>query len=273
MKLTRITAENKAYFAGLCPEELLSDKKTVKLGVLSEKDEPVSICIADIRDEKLCIRWIYTDEDMRDQGGATFLLTEMLRLVEGMDLEGVEVDFLSDDRDLKEFFMENGFLVGEDENLYRVPMMDMLYSARMDAILAHRSFKPTICRLDELKDMKAFADSFRANDIDTVFLEDISKRYSFVSLDSEGAMTEGIFISETGEGDLHINYLAGNGSTQGIVDLVAALYDALMEDAKTEGDLIFYDRQEAGVSIVEMLAGNDGETYRVEGPMYAVKLL
>ncbi|MBR3538138.1 MAG: hypothetical protein IKN79_03595, partial [Eubacterium sp.] len=65
MKITRITRENAKFFSHLCPEELLQDNSTVKLGVLSEKDEPVSICVTDVRDGKAWIRWIFTDPEMR----------------------------------------------------------------------------------------------------------------------------------------------------------------------------------------------------------------
>ncbi|MCR4657455.1 MAG: hypothetical protein K5770_14705 [Lachnospiraceae bacterium] len=51
MKLTRITTENSAFFTGLCPEEMLSDRRTVKLGALPEENLNYFIAWTNVPDE------------------------------------------------------------------------------------------------------------------------------------------------------------------------------------------------------------------------------
>jgi len=272
LKITRITKENATYFSHLCPEELLKDEGMLKLGVLSEEDLPMSILVADVSDGKVWIRWIVTAPDMRGRGGAALLLEELLRLLQGVKTEGILVDFHEDDDGLEDFFMDHDFLVGEEQALFRIPLMELLYGTRLESVVARRSKEKSTFPLRNLKTLKPLAIFLRSHEVEAEFIEGISKEYSFVALDPTGTVKEGIFISEVGDEDLHINYLIGEGSPQGIVDLVAALYDALIRDERDKGDLVFSDRLGAGISFMDMLTENDVEKYRVPGLKSAVKL-
>ena len=270
MELTRITKENAAYFEHLLPDELMKDKDLVKLGALSE-GRVVSACAIGIRDGMAHIRWLYTDRVYRGLGGASFLLEEALRLLEGPGLMGIEADFLSEDEELEDFLMERGFLVGDESTLYRVPLKELLYAKRMEEMLEHRSRERMTCSLRDLRIVRPLAQFLKAHRMDPIFAEGISKGYSFVTMDPQGEVTDVILITEVGE-DLHINYLIGGGSPQGMVDLVAAVCDRLTEEGKEDGALSFSDRSGAAISLIERLTGNDEEQYRVPGLMHAVKL-
>ena len=270
MELTRITIENMSYFAHLFPDEVLTDDRLVKLGALSE-GMAVSGLAMGISDGMARIRWLYTEPGSRRQGGASFLLEEAAKLLEGLGLQGIEVDYRSEEEELEDFLMERDFLLGEEISLYRVPLKELLYSNRAEEMLARRSPEMVTCSLDHTEILKPLAQFLKANKVDPTFAEGIAGRYSFATMNSHGEITDVILMAEAGE-DLHINYLIGGGSPQGMLHLVAAVYDRLMEDRKENGDLVFCDRSGAAVSFIERLNGNDEETYRVPGLMYAVKL-
>ena len=271
MKVTRITEENAVYFSNLCPDELLLDERTLKLGALTEEDEPVSICVTDVSDGMAWIRWIFTDPDQRNRGGAALLTGELLRLLDDLDIKGIMADFHADDEGLEDFFMENDFLVGDENTLFRIPLMDLLYGVRLEEVVARRSRENRAYSLQDTRVLKPLVHFLKTNGVEAEFIEGISREYSFVVMDPSDTVTEGIFVSESENGDLHINYLVGEGSPQGIVDLVAALYDALIEKERDKGNLVFSDRLGAGISFVEMLTGNEVDSYRVPGLKSAVK--
>ena len=138
--------------------------------------------------------------------------------------------------------------------------------------MARRSKERCAYSLRNLKTLKTLAQFLQSHEVEAEYIEGISREYSFVVLDPSGTVKEGIFISESGDEDLHINYLIGEGSPQGIVDLVAALYDELIDAGRDQGDLVFTDRLGAGISFMDMLTENDVELYRVPGLKSAVKL-
>ena len=271
MQITRITEENAIYFSNLCPIELLNDMKNLKLGVLSDALKPMSICVTDIDDGKAVIRWIYTDPDMRGRGGAELLILELSELLKNLDLEGIRAEFHADEENLDTFFMEHDFMVGDEQNVYRVPLSDLLYGAYLEQILTHRSKETVTVSLQNATNDKSLMLFFRAHRIDPDYLDEISGEYSFVVMDPEGAVTGGIFVSEWEDGDLHINYLTGSGPSQTVLDLFGALYDALLKKEKS-GNLVFSDRLGAGIKLVEKVTGNERDVYRVPGLMYAMKL-
>ena len=271
MELTRITEANAIFFTDLCPEDILKNEHYIKLGVI-EEGKPASVCAVTITGGLAHILWLYTAPEDRRRGCASFLLKEVLALLDGLDINGIEVDFHEDEEGLDTLLMEHGFLVGDELSLYRVPFREILYGARMEGVLAHRNQDVVAHPISGIKMMTPLIQFLKAHNVDPIFVDKISKRYSFVIMDSKGTITEGIFVAEWEEGDLHINYLIGDGSPQGMVDLVAALYDALIADQKDEGDLVFSDRLGAAASFVSMLTGNDEEEYQVSGLQYALKL-
>ena len=272
MELTRITDENAEHFKGLCSSEYLQNKNYIKLGAILE-GEAVSACALGVDDDMAQIHWLYTDPGQREKGGATFLMEQVMGLLEGLALDGIRVDFDAEDEGLDTFLMEQGFMVGEDRSLYRVPLTELLFGARMEAMLAHRSQAAEVHSLQHLTSVKPLLRLMKEYGLDPVFIQNISIKYSFLVSDPEGKETGAILMSESEEGDLHVNFMIGDGSPQGMIDLVAALHDALMKDERFDGDLVFSDRIGMGASFVEMMTGIDGDSYRVSGPMYAVKLL
>ena len=272
MEVTRITKENADFFSHLCPVDLLQDERMLKLGALSDEDSPMSVCVIDIRDGKAWIRWIYTDPEQRGRGGAAFLLEELLHILQEVDVEGILVDFHENDEGLADFLMDHDFLVGDEQVLFRIPLMDLLYGGSLEKVVARRSKEKRTYSLQNNEVLKPLAQFLISHEVETEFLDGISRKYSFVFMDPSGKVTECVFISDVGNGDLRINYLVGEGSPQGIIDLVAAFYDALIKDERDQGDLIFSDRLGAGISFIDMLTENDIGEYRVPGLMSAVKL-
>ena len=273
MEITRITDKNAEYFADLCPEAFFQNENYIRLGVIHE-NEPVSACALDVNDKMVHIHWLYTDPEKREMGAAAFLMEKVLELLDGLSLDGIEIDFDAEDDGLDAFLMEQEFMVGDERSLYRVPLTELIFGARMDAMLARRSQTSLIHPLED-----ADADAvnhlkrlLKLYDLGPEYLQGISTKYSFIVNGSEGTETGTILTSETEEGDLHINYLIGGGSPQEMLDLVAVLYDALIRDEKYDGDLVFSDRLGTAVTFIEMMTGNEGEHYRVSGPMYALKL-
>ena len=272
MKITRITKENAKYFSHLCPEELLQDESALTLGVLSEKDKPMSICVTDVSDGKAWIRWIYTTPEQRGRGGAAFLLEELLRILRSVKIEGILVDFHEDDEDLADFFMDHEFLVADEQALFRIPLMDLLYGGSLEKVVARRSKEKRTYSLLDNEVLKPLAQFLKTHEVEAEFTLGISRKYSFVYMDPSGRVTEAVFISDAEEGNLRINYLVGEGSPQGIIELVAAFYDVLIKEERDKGDLIFSDRLGAGISFIDMLTEKDVSVYRVPGLMSAVKL-
>lgn len=272
MILTRITEENEEYFAHLIPEEILRDADYVKLGAL-EEDEAVSVCALGVHDAMAHIHWIYTDPEKRRLGGASFLLDAVMELLKGLALEGIEVDFHAEDDELESFLMEREFLVEEERSLYRVPLEDIVYSPQLESLLARRSGEARICPINDVRTPAAAIHFLQEQGFDLALFRGISKDYSFICLDSKGDMSGGIFLSETGERDLRINYLFGSGSPQEMVELVGAVIDAVLWNDRVYGDLIFSVRVDEGLGALEQITGNHRSQYQEPGHMYAVKLV
>ena len=56
------------------------------------------------------------------------------------------------------------------------------------------------------------------------------------------------------------------------MELIAGLYDALIEDDRIYGDFIFADDEGSGISLMEKLIGDSIDEYRQDNFYYALKL-
>ena len=272
MKLTRVTAENAEFFAHLCPEYILSDDSFIKLGVFSDEDEAVSICAVGIYESMAYVKWIYTDENMREQGSGTFLMNELIKLMDGISLTGISVNYSSDDKELDTFLMENDFLTGENNCTYRIPITDILYGAMAESMLAEKKISKNVHRLTDLGALKAVIEYLTQNDISPLILDGISREYSFVYIDEEGVKS-GIFISEPDEENLHVNYIFNDGLPRNMVEIFILFYETVTKEERTDGFISFTDVSESGITIAEILTGADRDIYRESGQMFALKLL
>ena len=273
MNLTRIEKENMEYFAHLCPEDILEDEELLRLGVLDDDGEAVSMCAAGVNADKCTVEWLFTDPDKREQGAASVLLKHLDELAEGINLEGIEVKFSEDDDELSELLPQLGYLTAADTQMYSVPISDIIYSSVMDEVLENRGDDINVHNLAEIRNNgQVIEKACEQYGFDDSFLEEISIVYSVIAMDHEKNINGGIFIRETYQKDLCVEYFVNNGSVKNIYAMLGKIHDIIMKMKHTYGDMIFVDREDNSISLVEKLTGNDREDYRIPGLMYAVKL-
>ena len=273
MELTRIEKENIDYFAPLCPDEILHDDDLVRFGVIDDEGEAISMCAVGVKDTMAILKWIYTDPKHRELGAASLLMEKVSEIVRDTGADGIETAFLSEDMGLDDFLAEHEFLVGTDSRVYSVPLSELLYSPETDQILYDR---------DKDKYGFALSDAGKRSDkiveilskeyeLDPAIFDGISGKLSVIYINPDKKITGGIFISEHGD-DLYVRYMLSDGTVKCICELVGALYDALTLRKSNDGNLVFTDRDERSVTLVEKLAGYERDSFIVSGHMYGVKL-
>ena len=274
MRLTRIEQENRDYFSYLCPDSLLNDDGLFKLGVIDDEDYACSMCVIGIGDSLAHIRWIMTDPGSREKGAATFLIDNVLELLKDTGVDGIDVRFMSSDEDLDDFLEERGFLVDEDTGIYSIPIPDLVYSREMEQITgsigASRHTKP-FPDDDAVRGklIRKLSESFQT---DPHVFDGISPKYSAIYYDTGSHPSGVICVSESGDKDLYVNYLFSGGGINCIGELVTALYDAIIQSGSLPENLIFTDRDDRSITLMESLTGIDRDEYRIPGHMYALML-
>ncbi len=273
MQLTRIEKENEEYFMHLCPEDLLTDDRLLKLGVIDDEEEPVSVCVTGVSKNLANIMWLYTDPEKRERGAGTFLLDELLRLGEESGLEGIIVSYSSQDEDMDDFLSERGFLVGSDEKFYRVPISSIVYSREMDMILERRGEDRHTFTLTDPRGQKYLTDLITTHKLNVRMFEGIKAEYCVIYEDPESKQISAIFVSRINEDDLYVNYLISDRTVQGLCEVIGHLQEILLSEGITKGDLIFADRGGKAVPLVEKIFDLDYLDELIEkGHMQAVML-
>ncbi len=271
MELTRITNENMEYFRHLMPEFISGDDDLVKLGAI-EEDEAASVCAVCIRENMACIKWLYTDPDMRERGAATELMRLVKELVSDMDLKGFIVDFTDDDEYMDTFLESQEFLIGSNEDVYIVPTEDVVYGTEMDLMAERRDSMDMGHTCDEPAVIRKFMEYAEGLGYSASEIRALSPKFSTVKLDDKGEITGSMLVRESGSDDLVIEYFNNDTGSVDVASLVIALNDAIIRAGRTDGYLIFADHDGASISFVEQLTGNDREDYAVSGSYTAVKL-
>ena len=271
VKVTRITELNREYFTSLCPGEILNDDELVLLGAVSDEGYACSALAAGIDDGMAYLEWLYTEPSMREQGAASAMLDTLLTLLEDSGLDGIEAFYPYGEWEMDDLLTEFGFLVGDENNMYKVPIGDLVYSAPMDEI-SERFRNRNVFPLSGAKMMEELKDFLARQDIEIHIPEDISDIYSFVRKDDEGRIRGCILTREENEWDLKVEYLTSDGSVETIEDLIGALTNVVLESELTEGYIYFTDGTDKAVSLVEHITGEDRDTYRVSGSRHAVML-
>ena len=271
MEFTRIDKENVIYFLHLCPMAVLEEADSVKFGAIDDEGYASSICSIGINDGKAKLLWIYTDPEKREQGLGTFLMKNVSYFLENIGVEGIEADFDADNVDLEFFLADQSFLIGNENSIYSVPLKDIVDGREMDGLLEKRLKDKRASNLSDKSVAVSLKRFVREKGLDPELFNGISPEYSIVNPDENGDITGGIFITEAGN-DLHVNYLINESSVQGICEIICAFYDVINEKGKLDSNLIFTDRNESSISLVEHLTENDREDYAVSGYMYAIKL-
>jgi GNAT superfamily N-acetyltransferase len=271
MKLTRISEVNREYYIGLVPDDILNDEELIILGMISDEGEPCAALAVRINGAMAYIEWLYTHPPLREQGAASEMLDVCISLLEGTNLTGVETDYPAEEYELDDFLTEYGFLTGAEQDMYRVPISDIIYSAQMDELAAKeytmKGVVP-ISRLDAA--LKVFLTD---HGMDPDCLTDISDVYSFRKNREDGEPIGCIVVGEEGPFDLKVMYLAADGALLTIESLIFALYDVMIKTGRTEGYIYFTDHLDKAIDLVEALTGQERESYRIRGRRHAVMLL
>lgn len=273
MELTRIDNENAEYFSHLCPDEIMADEECVKLGVLDDEGYACSICAVGIHGALAHIRWIATDVDARGQGAATLLLNEVFTLAGELGLEGAEISFPSGNGDLEELLAELEFAVAADTEVYSVPVDELVYGRQIEFMLESYGDENRIKSFPEDDTLRQALISriCSEHDLGPGVFSHISPKYSVFCAEN-AEVTGAILVSEYGEDDLYVDYLFSGGSPKYVKALICGLYEAIIKNGKTDGRLIFTDRDGRSAALVENLAQTDIEDCRMPGRMHAVKL-
>lgn len=129
VSVTRITELNKEYFAPLFPEEVLNNDDLMLLGAVSDDGQACSALAVGIDGGMAYIEWLYTDPAMREQGAASAMLDMLFALLHDIGLDGIEVFYPYGEWEMDELLGRFGFLVGDENCMYRVPTGDQAYSA------------------------------------------------------------------------------------------------------------------------------------------------
>ena len=271
VKVTRITELNRNYFTSLVPGDLLNDDNLILLGAVSDEGQACSALAAGIDDGMAYLEWLYTEPSMREHGAASAMLDMLINLLQDTGLDGIEAFYPGGEWEMDDLLTEFGFLVGDENNMYRVPTGDLVYSPLMDEVTeGYRGIGVSNVRGTKVREeLKSF---LADQEISPSIRDDISDVYSFVSRDGDGRIRGCILIKEENEWDLKVEYLISDGSARTIESLFGALSKVILESELTEGYIYFTDGTDKAISLVELITGEDRDTYRVTGNRHAVLL-
>ncbi|MCR5233840.1 MAG: GNAT family N-acetyltransferase, partial [Lachnospiraceae bacterium] len=250
----------------------LSDDKYLKLGVIDDNDEPASVCVTGVNENMGSIQWLFTDPDKREQGAGTFLMNGLAELGAAAGLEGLMANYSAQAEDVDDFLTDSGFLVGTDEQIYRVPISEIIYSGEMDAILERRSGNNTY----DLKDPKGqefLKDLIKAHKLDVRMFEGVKAEFCSIYEDPKTKQISAIFGSRFNENDLYVNYLISDKTVQGLCEVLGHLYDKITEEEITRGDFVFSDRVGNALALIQKMFNINNLDEMVEpGRMQAIRL-
>ena len=272
MKLTRITGENSEYFSHLIPEGVMNDDELVHLGIIDDDGVPVSAGAVGVADSMARIEWLYTDPLRRAEGAGSMLMEEVIKLVSDMPLKGIVADFTEDDQYMDSFLANCDFLVGINDGLYQVPIIDLVYGEGMDQLSEDREDIVKFYACNEPGVIKKFINFTEAAGISPKGRRRIFPEYSVVRISDSGDIDGCLLISKTGRGDLAVEYMEAP-SPADAAGLILKLYDILIKNDITEGNLILTDHHGSGISMVEALTKEDRSSYKETGLYHAVRLL
>ena len=275
MDLTRITEKNAAYFEDILPSEMVKDDDIVSIGLV-DKGRALSALSLSMFERTAYLEWICTDEDVRGEGYASKLMDTAIDLVQSIDgIEGIEASFTDEDDYVEELLGSKGFLVSEDEDIYCVPIYDLIYSERMEEFIDRQleagkseiktsdlKGKGALSKLGDYLSLKGYPISYYTS---------LSLDHSLVCIE-DNEVKGCILISELDEKDYKVELILNDLSIKGLSNMFCKLYEILSKEDKTDGYLFFTDRADHSVKIVENLTGNDSAAYKTKGMMHAIRL-
>lgn len=264
MRVTNISDDNIDYFRELAPEEDFENENLIWLGVVDSDGTACGVIGAGVFEELAYIDWIYVDPAYRKKGAGRALLKWMKTVLWEAQVKAVEISFSDEAEDLEEFLMEEGFFIETDEEIYSVPLKELIFSDVIDTSLKTRRMENPVVTLSEMKDPGELYDYLSDNGIPFSMKAD-RLEHSLVLLNENGRICGCMLISEGGNGDLEISYLLTRGLKRGAIDLFFKFRDMVVENGREENSIIFTDRSGEVSSIIEMLTRTDIGEYVVSG--------
>ena len=278
MDITRITENNREAFEGLMPEGLSERDDLMCFGAVSDHKEAVSVIALGVSDETgVYIEWIFTEPSFREQGAATMLLDTVGAFLQNMQIERIEIMFSDDDEDLDGFLKSRGFVTCPEEDMYEVPVSDLIYTEQMDELLEKVTVSDRVHTLeapemyDKLKSYLEFL-GVSAEDQDSLS-GSLPGDLSLLKLDDSGAPIGCMLVETPDEDSVEVSYFANTGSAEDAMELVAGLSNVLNSHDLADRMLIFTDKSGHTSRLVEELTGEDIDDYRVSGIYNGVCIL
>lgn len=274
MEITRITPNNAGAFEDMRPAGLAARDDLLWFGAVDDRKTAASCIALEVIDaESVDIVWFYTEPSMREQGAATELLDSLSPFLREMGVERMEITFTDSSEDLDLFLPDHGFLIDTEQDVYSVPMDDLIYSARMDELLEVTGDPAGVTDATDDEKYAAMSELLAGYGIYTESTPDISRSLSRVAMNDEGEITGCILIREPDDEDLEITYFINTASNEKAVELVASLCLALRELDAIGARLVFSDPGRHSIRFVENLTEQSREDYRVDGIYHGVCLL
>lgn len=266
MDITRINDNNKEAFEALMPEGLMQRDDLICFGAVSDRREAVSAIAIGVSDETgVYIEWIYTEPSYREQGAATELLDTVGAFLKEMHIERMEIVFSEDDEDLDDFLKSHGFVTCPEEDMYEVPVSDLIYTEQMDSVHEKVTVSERIHSLEEPEMHDKLASYLESLGVDSGDTAGLSAPLSLLRIDGSGAPSGCMLIETPDEDSVEVSYFANTGSGEDAMELVTGLCDVLRNHDMADRMLIFTDKTGHTSHLVEELTGEDMDSYRVAG--------
>ncbi len=273
MQCTKIEDKNIDYFAYLIPDEFMDDRNLIKLGAVDDEGYACAGAAFGLEGRMIVIKWLYTDPSSRELGAASVILDKIVETTKSLNLDGITAVFNTEDEDVDEFFARREFLVGADEDIYRVPVEDFLYGEGSDILERVEDYGDRVLTLRDKMGRKKFMQLSTEGVINPAFFTDVDSDLSLVRLDKEENPTGCLLVRNMGDGELKLESLVNTSDNNGAVELIAGFYDLLMEMDTEDVYLTFRRSAESAWSLAKKLTGEDDmDIYRVEGSRQAVRL-
>ena len=274
MEITRITEHNREAFSYLFPEEFVFREDQIMLGAVNEDKEAVSCLIFSVLADNLAtIDWIYTDPAFRERGAATDLLETVTLFLAERSVKRLHIAFTDEEGTLELFLQDHGFAVTEVEDVYEVPVSDLIYSVRADQLLKAVKSPKGLFTLEEDAYSPDVEQMLKEDGLGPEELNGISKKYSQILVDKNGKLAGCLLVRETEDGDLEVLYFRNEEKKAEVSTLLFGLYRALAKEDPGEKKLLFSDPFGQSIRFAENLTGMDREAFRTRGILQGICLL
>lgn len=274
MDITRITPKNVEAFENLMPPELKDRDDLLWFGVVSDENTAIGLMAIEVDDEEsVDIVWLYIVPSHREQKAATELMETVFSFLNIMGIKRAEASFTEDNEGVEMFLSDYGFMTGPDNDTYRVPVNDLIYSQPMDELLDMTGDPAKVVSAEDDEIFDRLDQLLDENGVDLKDADRLSRKLTRVAVNEEGEATGCILVRELADYDLEIAYFLNTGADKNALELIASLALELRERDIDETGLSFTDPAGHSIQLVESLTGEYRESYRVDGLYHGVYLL